>query len=178
MFDRRALYSDVRSFGFDVMKEQESYIAAVKNFNKFLERKKMRKTPERFAILKAAWRMSHHFNADELHDRLEEESYHVSRATVFNTIDILVESGVLRRHQFGNGKNVYEPSRGNHLHLICTHCGKVRELMDKDNTLGAMINTRCNSSSFEPAYTNAYIYGVCGQCARKIKRMEKRNSDN
>lgn len=160
------------------MKEQESYIAAVKSFNRFLELKKMRKTPERFAILKAAWQQDHHFNADELHEALESASYHVSRATVFNTIDILVESGILHRHQFGNGKSVYEPARGSHLHLICTYCGKVRELTDKDNALAAMIANRCRSSSFEPAYTNAYIYGVCGQCARKIKRLEKNNVNN
>lgn len=155
------------------MKEQESYIAAVKSFNRFLEQKKMRKTPERFAILKAVWCQDHHFTADELHEALEADCYHVSRATVFNTIDILVDSGVVQRHKFGNGKNVYEAAKGSHLHLICTRCGKVRELTDKDNALASMIANRCRSSSFEPAYTNAYIHGVCGQCARKIKRMEK-----
>ena len=138
----------------------------------------MRKTPERFAILKAVWQQDKHFNADELHAYLEAETYHVSRATVFNTIDILVESGVVRRHQFGNGKSVYEASRGNHLHLICTRCGKVKELVDKENELASLIINRCRTSSFEPAYTNAYIHGVCGQCARKMRRQEKKEKEN
>lgn len=155
------------------MKEQESYIAAVKNFNRFLEIRRMRKTPERFAILKKAWQQDHHFNADELHAALEADCYHVSRATVFNTIEILVESGVLRRHQFGGGKNVYEAARGNHLHLICSRCGKVIELDDREEMLAGLITQRCSTSSFVPTYCNAYVHGVCGQCARKQRRLEK-----
>lgn len=160
-----------------MMKEQESYIAAVKSFNRFLEFRRMRKTPERFAILKKAWQQDHHFNADELHKALESDCYHVSRATVFNTLEILVESGVLRRHQFGGGKSVYEAARGNHLHLICTRCGKVRELNDRDGILADMITRRCRTSSFEPAYCNAYIHGICGQCARRRRRIEKGKGD-
>lgn len=161
------------------MKEQESYVAAVKRFNRYLEIKRMRKTPERFAILKKAWQQEHHFNADELHASLEADSYHVSRATVFNTIEILVESGVIRRHQFTSGKAVvYEAARGGHLHLICTHCGKVRELSDKNNEVASLIARRCSNSSFEPAYCNTYIHGVCGQCARKMRRLEKSDLKN
>lgn len=163
------------------MKEQESYIAAVKSFNRYLELHRMRKTPERFAILKKVWQQSHHFNADALHAALEGDGYHVSRATVFNTIELLVDSGVLRRHQFGSGKSVvYEAARGSHLHLICTRCGKVRELSDRNGELAGLITQRCSTSSFEPAYCNAYVHGICGQCARKMRvsAKETKNKDH
>lgn len=154
------------------MKEQESYISAVKTFNRFLEQKRLRKTPERFAILKKAWQIGQHFGVEELHSALESDSYHVSRATVYNTIDILVQSGVLTRHQFGSGESRYEPAKGNHIHLICTRCGKIQEVDDKGDHLPELLNGK-RYSSFEPAYWSACIYGVCGACSRKMRRKTK-----
>lgn len=142
---------------------QEYYIQAVKTFNAFLESKHLRKTPERFAILRQVWTMDAHFGIDQLHSALEQSGYHVSRATAYNTVDLLVECGVLRRHTFGSAEAQYEAAREGHLHLICTRCGAIQEapapvgLEHLENSLGG----------FRPAYMLAYVYGLCADCARK-----------
>lgn len=158
------------------MNDQESYIAAVKRFNRFIEQKHLRKTPERFAILKKAWQMGHHFAVEDLHSALEAESYHVSRATVYNTMELLVESGVIARHQFGSGESVYEPVTGSHVHLVCTSCGKIREVSDKDGLLLQLLSPR-RYSGFEPSYYSASIYGLCRECTRRRRKEEEGRSE-
>ncbi|MDE6243834.1 MAG: transcriptional repressor [Muribaculaceae bacterium] len=155
------------------MTRQEDYIQAVKRFNAFLEEKHLRKTPERFAILKQVWQMEAHFGIDRLHAALEAEGYHVSRATAYNTIDLLVQCGVLRRHNFSSGESQYEAAREGHLHLICTRCGAIIEV----STPPAM-SRMLESDSFEPfrpAYLLAYVYGLCGDCAARNPQKADEN---
>lgn len=153
------------------MEDQVSYISAVKNFNRYIERKHLRKTPERFAILKKAWQLGRHFAVEELHMALESDSYHVSRATVYNTMELLVDCGVIARHQFGSGESVYEPVGRSHIHLVCTHCGKVREADDKDGLLQQLLSQR-RYAGFEPAYYSTSIFGICSQCSRRFRKEE------
>lgn len=149
------------------MTRQESYIQAVKTFNRWLEQKKLRKTPERFAILKMAWTLPGHFGVDALHEAIERTSYHVSRATVYNTVSLLEDCGVLRRLQIGSEAK-FERSGQSHLHLICSRCGAIRE-----ETASADISALlapCRYGDFTPAWMSAYIYGVCAECASKGKQ--------
>ncbi len=147
------------------MTHQEYYIQAVKRFNGFLESKRLRKTPERFAILRQVWQMKAHFGIDELHAALENVGYHVSRATAYNTVDLLVECGVLRRHTFVSGEAQYEAAREGHLHLICTRCGAITEVSTPP-PMAHMLDDDLYGS-FRPAYLLAYVYGLCGECAAK-----------
>lgn len=145
------------------MTEQESYIQAVKTFNRWLEDRRLRKTQERFAVLKAAWHLGGHFGAEELRARLEDAGYHVSRATVYNTLGLLGECGVLRRHHFGGpgGEALFEKGSGSHLHLICTICGKVSEQAAPEEE--ALLSAG-RYDGFRPTHLSAYIYGVCQAC--------------
>jgi len=145
------------------MTHQEYYIQAVKIFNSFLESKRLRKTPERFAILKQVWQMEAHFGIDELHAALEACGYHVSRATAYNTVDLLVGCGVLRRHTFAAGEAQYEAAREPHMHLICTSCGAITEVKAPEQ-ISAMLDPG-RYESFRPAYLLTYIYGLCSRCA-------------
>lgn len=147
------------------MTGQESYIQAVKSFNRWLEQKRLRKTQERFAVLKMAWQLAGHFGAEELRLKLEEAGYRVSRATVYNTLGLLEECGVLRRHHFGSngGEALFERGTGSHLHLICTRCGRVSEC-DTPAELSSALEV-CNHGGFSPSHFSAYIYGVCASCA-------------
>lgn len=146
------------------MSEHDSYIQAVKTFNRWLESKHLRKTQERFAILKASWALGGHFGAEDLRRQLENGGYHVSRATVYNTLGLLEDCGVLRRHHFGSagGEALFEIASGTHLHLICTRCGSITEQAGKDEVSTLLDPARY--SGFVPAYLSAYIYGLCDKC--------------
>jgi Fur family ferric uptake transcriptional regulator len=149
------------------MVEDKTKISARNKFTVYLTEKKLRKTPERFAILDKVFSINDHFDIDTLYGLLEKDSYHVSRATVYNTIELLCDCGLVRRHQFGGQTAKYEKVSINHLHLICSECGKIKEV--KDAEFMRYINTR-KFPAFTASYFTLYIYGICNACARKAKR--------
>ncbi|MDE7394279.1 MAG: transcriptional repressor [Muribaculaceae bacterium] len=135
---------------------------------KFLEQKKMRRTNERSMILDQAIEMKGHFTIDELCEQLENNAYHVSRATVYNTVQVLREAGLLRRHRFVGQPSQYEivveAAQTNHHHLICQVCGKVKEIKD------AAIDNHLRQTAyrgFHPEYFTLYVYGICSGCKRR-----------
>ena len=101
-------------------------------FTRYLAEKKLRKTEERYAILECICSFPGHFDMCLLHQKLEEMNFHVSRATVYNTVDVLVDSGLIVRHQLTAQAVQYELRMlaETHLHLICMKCGAIRELKD------------------------------------------------
>ncbi|MDX1685767.1 MAG: transcriptional repressor [Saprospiraceae bacterium] len=101
-------------------------------FKDHLESNNYRKTPERFAILEEIYSRDDHFDAEKLYVDMKSRDYHVSRATVYNTLELLVSCDLVARHQFGKNLTQYEKSHGSkqHDHLICVKCGKVLEFCD------------------------------------------------
>lgn len=113
-------------------KSMESYQKQVKQvFLKFLERKSYRKTPERFSILEEIYEFQGHFDIDILYELMKKNNYRVSRATIYNTLDLLQECNLIRKHQFGQNQSYYEKSFFNkqHDHLILDD-GTIEEFCD------------------------------------------------
>jgi len=149
------------------MNRNEIFDTAIDIFNHHLQLNKLRKTPERYAILKEIYYRDEHFDVEQLHQAMVDNEYIVSRATLYNTLELLLECNLVTKLQFGQNIAYYEKSLGakQHDHMICSECYTIIEFCDPriqqiKSEMGGIMD-------FTVTHHSLHLYGICKDCSKK-----------
>ncbi|MBO7133573.1 MAG: transcriptional repressor [Bacteroidales bacterium] len=129
----------------------------------YLESHSLRKTAERFAILDEIYSSFGHFDIETLYESMKKKNYRVSLTTLYSNIDILIDAGLLVKHQFDKG-NTYEKTMDciRHDHFICRQCGKIYEVsLSKVEDVKEEVSQKYG---FDVASHFLTLYGICSNC--------------
>ena len=142
---------------------------AVQIFAEYLESKDLKLTKERRAVLEELFLHPGHLEAEELAHNLRKKKKSASRATIYRTLDLLVESGIVRKVDLGHGHSYYELGldQPHHEHMICLKCGRVLEFSDR--AIEKDLNRLCKKSGFEHSYHRFEVFGYCDRCRKARK---------
>jgi Fur family ferric uptake transcriptional regulator len=140
--------------------------SALSAFESFLRERNLPVTQQRLAIADIVLSADRHLSADEVARAVRESGGSVGTATVYRTLDVLVESGLAVERDFGEGFRRFEPARDTpqHEHLLCTSCGRVVEF--RDERLERMTTLHAEAHGYARQRHRLVIYGVCPDCQR------------
>ncbi len=136
-------------------------------FKSFLKARRLKFTPERKMILGEVFSFHDHFDVDQLHGKLHREGKHLSRATIYRTLPLLVQSDLIRETFRSRSRISYEHIFGHdhHDHLLCMRCGRVIEF--KEDKIERLQETICKRYGFKAIEHRMGIRGYCTKCLRK-----------
>ncbi len=129
----------------------------------------VRLTAPRRTILDAALRMRGHFTAEELLERMRAQGVPASKATLYRTLSLLVDNGLLEPREFERGSLRYEAALGvdHHDHMICTGCGTVHEFVDEE--IERLQEEACRKFGFRMLGHSHRMFGLCARCVARGK---------
>jgi len=126
----------------------------------------LRTTPERYAVLDAVLQTQGHFDAETLYYRLITGGTKISKATVYNTLDLLQDCGLVSKYRFAEKTSRYEKAFGrpHHHHMICLGCGDILEFVSEK--LERIQVEVCGEKQFDAQSSTLQIFGLCARCQK------------
>ncbi len=134
---------------------------ATETLREFLKSEKHRITPERFEVMDSALDYEGHFGADDLYILMKNQSSHISRATVYKTLELLVQCDLITKRNFGDNLTRYESNlkKQSHDHLICMDCGRIVEFTDE--RIKSLPNQISEDLGFD---VESYSFNIFARC--------------
>lgn len=145
-------------------KKKSSASKDLDKFARLLKDKKLKFTYERKHIYQEVATLTDHFDADSLYERFKKKGLRIARDTVYRTLPLLLESGVIQK-SVGEGKREFferTSSKGHHDHMVCVRCHKVIEFYSED--IEAAQDKACDKYGFKLLFHDHRLFGVCKNC--------------
>jgi len=141
------------------------------SFSNYLKNKRLRNTAERNAISLTVCRTKEPFSFDMIWQQLEDNNFHVSRASVYNTMELMLDANIVVRHNFSGTLAQYELKHiaKQYNHVICTHCGTVRRV--KNEKLNNLFSDY-KIPKFTLEHYSLHFYGICSKCKYRKSQNE------
>ncbi len=154
----------IRSYNMD-----ESTVKAKRIFKDYLRQMNLKVTVEREQILEAVFATHEHFDAEELLMTFKTQKISISRATIYRTLELLIECRLVKKSYFGESQARFEHVFGHdhHDHLICNVCGKIIEFYNVQ--LEAIQSKICEEYDFKELDHSLRIFGLCKECRSKTE---------
>jgi Fur family ferric uptake transcriptional regulator len=136
-------------------------------FRRFLRERSLPVTTQREQVAEALFAAGGHLSVEDVEQQLRGRDLHVGKATIYRTLDLLADSGMIVERDFGEGFRRYErvPGHPHHEHLICLRCGKVVEF--QNDRLERMKSLIADEYGFQHSHHRLEIYGVCRECQQR-----------
>ena len=146
---------------------KDQVVELAERFRRWLRDHRLPVTRQRDAVATALFEAEAHLSADGLQRRLREQRQRIGTATVYRTLDILVEAGLVRAHDFGEGVRRFEasPDQGDHGHFVCTRCGAVTEFTHE--RVDRMLGFLADENGFLLHRHRVELHGLCRDCQRR-----------
>jgi Fur family ferric uptake transcriptional regulator len=140
-------------------------VSFVHLFRRYLRDRGLPVTQQREAIAEVVFNSTAHLSVDDIESTLRERGERIGKATIYRTLEMLVKSGLVEEHDFGEGFKRYEHLFGQapvREHLVCTECGKVTEIHSSE--LVRVQENEARRHGFTPSRYRLQIYGLCATC--------------
>lgn len=145
----------------------EPTVPLAQQFARYLREQRLPVTRQRLEVAEAVARVDDHPSAERIQRDLSARKVKVGTATLYRTLDLLVQSGLVRQHDFGDGFRRFESvtDRDHHEHLICQRCGAVAEF--SNDRLERMVELVADEMDFLHRRHRIEVYGLCPECRRR-----------
>jgi Fur family ferric uptake transcriptional regulator len=140
---------------------------ALEIFRRYLRERSLPVTTQREQVAEVLFAAGGHLSVEDIEQLLRKRGLHVGKATIYRTLDLLAQSGMIHERDFGEGFRRYEraPGHPHHEHLICLRCGKVVEFANE--RLEKMKELIAAEYGFQHRHHRLEIYGVCRECQQR-----------